>query len=147
MITVRPFKAADWPFICEIHDLARPDELKGSCDARAFIPIEEDQEVEHLKVCQKLVAVDKEFIKGFVGIQDGYLGWLYVHPEHYGQGIGRKLLRSGLELITERAWTIALAGNNRALSLYQSEGFREVHRYKSDNAGFPCTCIRLEKLA
>ena len=83
-------------------------------------------------------------IVGFVGIHKGYLGWLYVHPDYYGLGIGRKLLQTGLKLINGTAWTIALGGNTRAIDLYQSEGFREVNRYKSDNAGYACTCVRLE---
>ena len=141
---IRCFQEADWPNICQIHDLARPDELNGSCDSRAFVPIEQDPEVEHLKLCRKQVALMNDQVVGFVGIHEGYLGWLYVHPDYYGRGIGRKLLQTGLRLIDGKAWTIALAGNTRALKLYQSEGFSEVNRYESDNAGYPCTCLRLE---
>ncbi|NQS91982.1 MAG: GNAT family N-acetyltransferase [Chloroflexi bacterium] len=142
---IRPYQSADWQSICQIHDLARPDELTGSCDPRAFVPIEKDQEVEHLKLCQKLVSVLDNQIVGFVGIDEGYLGWLYIHPDHYGNGIGRKLLQEGLKFIPGMAWTIALAGNTKALNLYQSEGFVEVNRYQSDNAGYPCICLRLER--
>ena len=144
-ILIRPYQPVDWPSVCAIHDLARPDELVGSCDPRAFIPIEEDQEIEHLKLCKKLVAYLGDKFVGFIGIDAGYVGWLYVHPEYYHQGIGRKLLSAGLTLVEEKAWTITLAGNFRALNLYQGEGFIEVSRYESDNAGYPCTCVRLEK--
>ena len=142
---VRPFKSADWKAICRIHDLARPDEIEGSCDPRAFVPIEEDEEVEQLKKCRKLVAVTEKAVVGFIGIDAGYIGWLYVHPDYYSKGVGRKLLQAGLELVKGKAWTIALEGNNRAIGLYQSEGFQEARRYQSENAGYPCTCIRLEK--
>jgi ribosomal protein S18 acetylase RimI-like enzyme len=144
-ILIRAYKSADWQSICQIHDLARPTELIGSCDPKAFIPIEQDQEVEHLKLCQKLIAISTDRVVGFIGIDQGYIGWLYVHPDFYGQGIGRALLQRGLELVPEKAWTIALAGNSRALNLYQSEGFIEANRYESDNAGHPCTCVRLER--
>ena len=143
-ITIRTFNEADWPDIYQIHDLARPDELRDSCDPRAFVPIEQDQELEHLRLCRKEVAIKDGVIVGFIGLHEGYLGWLYVHPDHYGRGIGRKLLQSGLQLNDGKAWTIALAGNTRAIDLYQSEGFSEVNRYESDNAGYPCTCVRLE---
>ncbi len=145
-LTIRAYHDDDWPLICQIHDLARPDELRGSCDPRAFVPIEKDQEVEHLRLCQKQVAIMNGQIVGFVGIHEGYLGWLYVHPDHYGMGIGRKLLQTGLKLINGNAWTIVLAGNTRAIDLYQSEGFSEINRYESDNAGYACTCIRLETI-
>jgi GNAT superfamily N-acetyltransferase len=144
-ILIRAYIPADWQFICQIHDLARPDELIGSCAPKAFIPIEQDQEVQHLKLCQKLIAISSDRAVGFIGIDQGYVGWLYVHPDFYGQGIGRALLQKGLELVPDKAWTIALAGNSRALNLYQSEGFIEANRYKSDNAGYPCTCVRLER--
>jgi GNAT superfamily N-acetyltransferase len=144
-INIRPFQDRDWQAICQIHDKARPDELLGSCDPRAFTPIEKDPEVEHLKMCQKLVAIQKQKVVGFIGVHEDYVGWLYVHPDHYGQGIGRMLLKAGLTLISGKAWTIALAGNYKAVQLYQSEGFLEVSRYQSENAGYPCTCLRLER--
>ena len=145
MITLRPYKEEDWKSICAIHDAARPDELRGSCDPRAFVPIEQDSEVEDLKRSDKFVAVDGETVVGFVGTDEKYLAWLYVFPDYYHQGIGRRLLQKGLEIIGEGAWTIVLDGNKKAIALYESEGFHESRRFESDNAGFPCTGLRLEK--
>ncbi len=109
MPIIRPYQPEDWPTICQIHDSARPDELAGSCDPKAFVPVEKDPEVKHLRLCQKLVAVENDQVIGFIGIHEGYLGWLYVHPDHSGRGLGRNLLQAGLELIPGKAWTIALA--------------------------------------
>jgi ribosomal protein S18 acetylase RimI-like enzyme len=145
MITYRPYQEEDWNAICQIHDRARPDELLGSCDPRGFIPIEQDKEVEDLKKCWKSVACDNELVVGFVGVDDKYLAWLYVDPMQYGKGIGRELLRIGLEQIGERAWTIVLDGNRKAMKLYESEGFREVKRFAGENNGYPVTCVRMER--
>lgn len=145
MITIRPYDENDWQAICAIHDAARPDELLGSCDPRAFVPIEEDAEVEDLKRSHKFVAVDGERVVGFVGVDEKYLAWLYVSPEYYRQGIGRRLLQKGLELSGSGAWTIVLDGNHNAIRLYESEGFQEIRRFENDNAGYPCTCLRLER--
>jgi ribosomal protein S18 acetylase RimI-like enzyme len=145
MVTYREYKDEDWKTICQIHDRARPDELRGSCDPRAFVPIEQDKEVEELKASRKFVASIDEEVVGFVGVDDKYLAWLYVDPGHYGRGIGRELLRIGIREIGEGAWTIVLDGNLNALKLYESEGFREVRRFAGDNAGYPCTCVRLER--
>lgn len=128
-----------------MHDLARPIELRGSCDPRAFVPIEADPEVEDLKGSQKIVAELDGRVVGFVGVDGDELAWLYVDPAHHGQGVGRSLLREGLRLARGKPWTIVLAGNEPAIRLYQSEGFREVRRYESENAGYPCTCLRMEK--
>ena len=145
MITYREYNDTDWQSICQIHDRARPDELKGSCDPRGFIPIAQDQEVEELKACKKLVACDDETVVGFVGVDDKYLAWLYIDPSHYGKGIGRELLRIGIREIGEGAWTIVLDGNRSAIKLYESEGFKEVRRFAGENNGYPVTCIRMER--
>jgi ribosomal protein S18 acetylase RimI-like enzyme len=146
MISYREYQDEDWKAVCQIHDRARPDELRGSCDARAFVPIEQDKEVEELKACWKFVAVKDEQVFGFVGVDNQYLAWLYIDPEHYGKGIGRELLRIGIRQIGKGAWTIVLDGNERAIKLYESEGFREVKRYASDNAGYPVTCVKTERV-
>ena len=145
MIEIRPYEKKDWQAICAIHDAARPDELRGSCDPRAFVPIEQDTEVEDLNRSQKFVAVDGEKVVGFVGTDEKYLAWLYVLPAYYHQGIGRRLLQKGLEIIGAGAWTIVLDGNHKAIKLYESEGMKEVRRFESDNAGYPCTCLRLAR--
>ena len=88
------------------------------------MPIEKDPEVADLRSCQKMVAVEDNRVVGFVGTQETYLGWLYVHPDYYSRGIGRKLLQAGAEQIGGKAWTIVLAGNTRARDLYNSEGFK-----------------------
>lgn len=145
MIIYRDYKEIDWPAICRIHNSARPDELKGSCDPRAFIPIEQDPEVEDLKRSQKFVACDGDAVVGFSSIDGTYVSFLYIDPDYYGQGIGRKLLQIAVEAIGPGAWTIVLNNNKRAIGLYESEGFKEVHRFDSNNAGFPCTCLRMER--
>ena len=143
MIAIRPYRAEDWPSLCAVHDAARPDELKGSCDPRAFVPLEEDPEAEELRRCTIFVAVDGSDVVGFAGVDGDYLGWLYVRPDYYRQGIGRRLLRAALEEVSGEAWTIVLAGNEPAIDLYRGEGFREVARFESENAGYPCTCVRM----
>jgi len=145
MTTYREYQETDWKAICQIHDRARPDELRGSCDRRAFVPIEQDKEVEDLKASRKFVACIEEQVVGFVGVDHTYLAWLYIDPGHYGKGIGRELLRIGIREIGEGAWTIVLDGNQKAISLYESEGFQEVRRFPGDNAGYACTCLRMER--
>jgi len=143
MISIRPYSADDWDALCRIHDAARPDELKGSCDPRAFVPLEKEPEAEELRQSTILVAQDDGEVVGFSAVDGGYLGWLYVHPDHYRKGIGRKLLKDSLLLVPGEAWTIVLSENKPAIALYRSEGFDEVARFESDNEGYPCTCLRM----
>lgn len=145
MITYRDYQDTDWKAICQIHDRARPDELQGSCDPQAFVPIEQDKDVKELKACWKYVACEDERVVGFVGVDEKYLAWLYIDPDHYGKGMGRELLRIAIREIGDSAWTIALDGNHKAIKLYESEGFREVKRFSGDNHGYPVTCVKLER--
>jgi GNAT superfamily N-acetyltransferase len=144
LVHIRDYEKTDWEAICQIHDRARPDELKGSCDPRAFVPIENDPEVESLRKSRKYVAIERDVVVGFVGIDGDYLAWLYVDPGHYRRGIGRQLLRYATDKIGVGAWTIVLDGNRPARSLYEDEGFSEMRVFQSDNAGYPVTCIRME---
>jgi class 3 adenylate cyclase len=143
-LLLRDYRDADWPAVCAVHDRARPDELRDSCDPRAFVPLAEEQEdAESFQRSRKFVACVGDQIVGFVGIDGTYLSWLYVDPSYHRQGIGRRLLRLGVQFIGPHAWTVALAGNTRARRLYESEGFQVVDTFDSANAGYPCICVRL----
>jgi ribosomal protein S18 acetylase RimI-like enzyme len=100
-------------------------------------------DAEGFRRSRKFVAFLGEQVVGFVGIDGTYLSWLYVDPDYYGQGIGRRLLRLGVRLIGPETWTVALAGNARARRLYESEGFQVVHTREGANEGYPCTCVEL----
>jgi len=143
-ITMREYRATDWAAVCAVHDRARPDELRGSCEPRAFVPLAEEQDdAASFQRSRKFVACVGAHIVGFVGVDGTYLSWLYVDPAHYGRGIGRQLLRLGIRLIGPQAWTVVLAGNTRARWLYKSEGFQVVRTFEGTNAGYPCTCVEL----
>jgi ribosomal protein S18 acetylase RimI-like enzyme len=143
-VIIRAYCDADWPAVCAVHDRARPDELRGSCDPRAFVPLANEQEdAADFQRSRKFVACIGDQIVGFVGVDGTYLSWLYVDPAYYGRGIGRRLLRLGVSLIGPQAWTVVLTGNSRARRLYESEGFRVVRTCEGFNAGYPCTSMQL----
>jgi ribosomal protein S18 acetylase RimI-like enzyme len=130
--------------VCALHDRARRDELEGSCDARAFVPLEDEEEDrESFQRSEKFVACVGEQVLGFVGLDRTYISWLYVDPVYYGRGIGGQMLRLGVERIGPQAWTVILARNTRARRLYQSRGFRVVRTFEGTHAGYPCTCLKL----
>ena len=147
MIKIRAYQPADWPAVIAVHDAARPDELQGSCDPRAFVSLADDPEAEELQGSRILIAEVDEQVVGFSAVDGEYLGWLYLHPDHYRRGIGRLLLQASLDLIEGACWTIVLAGNTPAINLYHEQNFVVSDRFESDNAGFPCTCLRLTRKA
>jgi ribosomal protein S18 acetylase RimI-like enzyme len=142
--SIRAYVAENWPAVCGVHDRARPDELKGSCDPRGFVPLaDEKEDASNFARSRKFVACGGDRVVGFVGVDGKFVSWLYVDPDFYGRGIGRRLLRLAIRLIGSDAWTVALAGNTRAQRLYESEGFRVVETFEGDNAGYPCMCLKL----
>lgn len=140
---IRDYRADDWPAVCRVHDRSRPDELRGSFDARAFIPLAEDPEGEYIAACSMFVAERGGEVVGFAGVDEPYLAWLYVDPAHYRHGIGRALLRHCLARLGEDAWTQACGNNEAALSLYLSEGFVIESRHTGENAGYAGPSARL----
>jgi ribosomal protein S18 acetylase RimI-like enzyme len=138
-VTLRDYTDTDQKAVMRIHDLARPAELAGSCDAAAFVPLADDANdlAEFLSV-HKTVACINASIVGFVGIEDDQLGWLYVSPGFARRGIGRCLLRHALQCIVGAARVHVLSGNTPALQLYRAEGFILKDTFDSDNHGYPC---------
>jgi GNAT superfamily N-acetyltransferase len=143
---IRPFQSSDETDLIRIHDLARPIELEGSCDPRAFVPLLEDKEdLAEFHEATKFVALREDRILGFVGIEGSVVGWLYVDPEESGKGVGRRLLKEALSTIGIAANVYVLDGNKPAIGLYASEEFSEVDRFKSKNNGYPCTVVKLSQ--
>lgn len=141
---IREYRSGDEPACFEIHDRSRPDELIGSCDPRGFLPLAQDyRSIEDFRMSRKWVAVDGDRPVGFAGARDNYISWLYIDPDYYGRGIGRRLLHVAMEAAGPDAWTVALEGNTRARRLYESEGFVPALTFDGENNGYPCRCVKL----
>lgn len=144
-VVIRPYRADDWKAVCAVHDRARPHELSGSVDPRAFRPMADVAKADRFFDSQTLVAcaADDGGVVGFVSFAGSYLSWLYVDPAHHRRGVARKLLRAALAQIGPDAWTNARGGNDAAIRLYLGEGFRVVKSMESDCEGHASTCLRL----
>lgn len=143
---IRNYHDNDRTELHRIHDLARPIELAGSCDPRAFVALAEDKEdLAEFDKAQKFVTAIDDRIVGFIGIDDNIVGWLYVDPENIGRGIGRRLLQFALTQLTDPGIVYVLNKNEVALKLYKSEGFTVTDQFKSKNNGYPCTVLKLEQ--
>lgn len=77
-LTIRAYRDEDFAAVCAVHDRSRPDELRGSCDPRAFVPLAEEQEdMESFRRSDKYVACQGDQIVGFMGVDAEYISWLY----------------------------------------------------------------------
>jgi GNAT superfamily N-acetyltransferase len=67
--------------------------LRVSVGIEAFLSLAATFENEGLFEGEVLVACDDETVVGFIAFADDEVTWLYVSPDYYRQGIGKKLLR------------------------------------------------------
>jgi ribosomal protein S18 acetylase RimI-like enzyme len=71
---------------------------------------------------------------------------LYVHPEHQGLGIGRRLLAEVEALVEgDDLWLEVVDGNERAFGFYRAHGFEEVERVGDDDP-FPDDVWMMKRL-
>lgn len=149
MTTVRPYRSSDWPYICDIHNAARRDELRLTVGADAYLSLEEAVGNERLFDYNLCVAVSEGTVQGFAAYCDQELAWLYVDPACYRQGVGRALVRHVVENAPGPILEIEmLEGNEPALTLYQSEGFEVIKRLSgklAGNEGFAATGLILQR--
>ena len=87
--------------------------------------------------------------KPFVGADEAGLKELYVHPDHWGRGIGTRLLERGLEVLpgdAERLRLETLSENERARRFYEARGFEPTGTTEVEIADetYPATVYALE---
>lgn len=149
-MSIRPYVSADWSQLCVVHDAARKDELTASGLLDAFLNLEQTAQNEGLFDGEVFVYEASGAVRGFVAYVDGELTWLYVHPSAYRSGIGRALLRHAIGACCGNMSTEVLVGNESALQLYLSEGFRILKRVDgklTGNESFPASGYVLQRSA
>jgi GNAT superfamily N-acetyltransferase len=76
--------------------------------------------------------------KPFVDADEAGLKEIYVHPDHWGEGIGTVLLETGFGLVPDRIETVKLemlSGNTVGEAFYESRGFERVDTGEYESAG------------
>lgn len=81
-------------------------------------------------------------VTGFVGVADGKVEMLFIHPEARGQGAGRRLLRHAIDVFG--ATTLDVNEQNpQAVGFYQHMGFEVVGRSDVDSMGKPYPLLHM----
>ena len=146
-IIIRPYRDADWPRLCAIHDAARQTELALAGLPDAFLPLEIAAQREGLFSYTLRVAELDGQAAGFAAFTNDELAWLYVDPALARRGVGRALVEHALTEMGRLVSIEVLSGNAPALALYEGCG---SHRRKNlsgrmpGNEAFPVTVHVLE---
>ena len=134
-MNIRTYLSSDWPRLCTIHDAARVFELQAAGLPDAYLTLEQTGKNEGLFDGDIVVAELDGQVQGFAAWCEGELTWLYVDPASFKQGIGRQLLRHAIHIHNGKLDTEVLLGNEAALALYLSEGFRIAEHSQGKLAG------------
>lgn len=81
-----------------------------------------------------------EETKAFVGPDEAGLKEIYVHPDHWGDGVGTELLERAVDLVPEDATALkleAFAENEVGARFYEARGFERVGSREVEVAGEP----------
>lgn len=98
------------------------------------------QTIEHL-----ILVMNKDgFPVGFMGIEDKKLEMLFLAPEERGKGLGKKLLRHGIETFGVNEVTVN-EQNPDAVGFYQKMGFSAYKRTEVDEEGRPYPLLWMKR--
>jgi len=80
---------------------------------------------EHLLPKNTVWVVDDEQGRpvAFMAIKDDFIDHLYVHPDHWRQGLGEGLIRFARTLSPQHLWLYTLQINVNARAFYEKNGF------------------------
>lgn len=82
-------------------------------------------------------------IIGFVGVSDGNLEMLFIHPEHRGKSIGKFLLDYAVNHLNITKVDVN-EQNEQAVGFYKHCGFETIGRSELDASGKPYPILHME---
>ncbi|SFU15468.1 putative acetyltransferase [Algoriphagus locisalis] len=102
---------------------------------------------EYLKAVDlNCVRDDAGVILGFSGVAEGNLEMLFVHPDHAGKGIGKRLLNH--VIMSQHVTKVDVNEQNpKATQFYLKNGFEIIGRSELDGTGKPYPILHLELLS
>ena len=110
-------------------------------DIDTFKPLVQHQ---FLKAVDLYFTTDKQqSINGFLGVLNGKIEMLFIHPQARGTGIGKQLLQYA---VTQLGCTLVDVNeqNNQAVGFYKHYGFTVVGRTEKDGLGMPYPLLQMQ---
>ena len=141
---LRPYRDEDWPAVCEIYDLAKPEELAGVVMLEAIPPLEADLSMRKL-FAESVITVAElsATLVGFSGSRGSFITWLFVHPKFRKCGVAGALLRELLASLDRPVVLNVASSNVPARTLYGRFGFQVEREFVGNFHGTPCAVARL----
>ena len=80
----------------------------------------------------------------FMGVEDGVLEMLFIAPEERGQGLGKQLIRCGIENYGVERLAVN-EQNPQAKGFYEHMGFKVYKRTETDEQGNPYSLLYMSR--
>ena len=80
----------------------------------------------------------------FMGVEDGVLEMLFIMPEERGQGLGKQLIRYGIENYGVERLAVN-EQNPQAKGFYEHMGFQVYKRTETDEQGDPYPLLYMKR--
>ncbi len=150
-ITIRPYQQTDWQAVCRVHDASRQLEVKNFIPQGVILAMADYAEKDGFFESQVFVAVDSSVqntvpnnhVLGFIAIKNDELTWLHIHPDNHRKGIGTALVNHIREKIGKDGFVLCALENDYGFPFYQKIGFKPAAYFPGNEAGYPCTCVRM----
>ncbi|WP_426319066.1 GNAT family N-acetyltransferase [Pseudoduganella sp. R-43] len=143
-MTVRDFKASDFPAVCRIYLEAKREELKFESRPFNVTPLNQDEALLAAFDESDVIVFDDGTVRGFAATFAGQLRALFVDGEVRGRGIGQSLLDAVLARGTEGISLNVAKSNVDALRFYARNGFSNVGETVRHYAGYEIMYLKMQ---
>ncbi|MFD2999533.1 GNAT family N-acetyltransferase [Pontibacter toksunensis] len=90
----------------------------------------------------RCVRDEENNIVGFLGVAEGNIEMLFIHPDMRGKGIGTMLLHYAVEKLGSNKVDVN-EENKQAIGFYEHFGFRTISRSAFDSTGKPYPMLHM----
>ena len=122
---IREYKPEDFDAVTILWRVARERSVPEFQRAKGHF-LYEDQEYFQKKILKRNMVWVVEAVGhpiAFMAVENDFIDQLYVHPDHWRQGIGEALLNFARDQHPEHLWLYTLQVNVNARAFYEKNGF------------------------
>jgi putative acetyltransferase len=117
------------------HDFITEDNIQF------FKPLVRNEALPSLELC--CVRNENNLPVGFVGMSNGKVEMLFVHPDYFGKGVGKRLLEYAIKHMNATELDVN-EQNPNAIGFYKKMGFVVVGRSELDSTGKPFPILHMK---